>query len=69
MTLVGAGDYITILPNEIVRSYFNDSLIKLETDEFNFQATVDIIYSKDLKLTNAARRLKKNIELFIRSHG
>ena len=43
MTLVGAGDYITILPNEIVRSYFNDSLIKLDTEEFNFQAAVDII--------------------------
>ena len=32
-------------------------------------AAVDIIYSKDLKLTKAARQLKKNIELFIRSHG
>jgi DNA-binding transcriptional LysR family regulator len=68
MALVRNGDLITILPNEIVKNYYGDSLTRLKTDEFNFQATVDIIYAKDSEETKPARHLKKRIDGFFRSH-
>lgn len=69
VALVGDGDFITILPNEIVRAYHSDSLVRLRCDNFNFKAAVDIIYSKDLEMTKPARHLKSSIESFVRSLG
>ena len=67
MSLIEAGDLVTVLPIQIVNKYFSDKLIRLQNPDFNYPASVNIIYSKDLEMTLAARKLKSAINKYIRS--
>jgi DNA-binding transcriptional LysR family regulator len=49
--LVETTDYITILPNEIVRRFCGDALAELASDEFRFQTNVVIVHARDLEIT------------------
>jgi len=67
MSLIEAGDLITVLPVQIVDKYFGDKLVRVKNPDFDFHASVNIIYSEDLEMTLAARKLKTAISKYIRS--
>lgn len=67
MSLIEAGDLITVLPVQIVNKYFSDKLVQVQNPDFDFHASVNIIYSKDLEMTLSARKLKTAISKYIDS--
>lgn len=66
-SLIEAGDLITVLPVQIVNKYFGDKLARVQNPDFDFHASVNVIYSKDLEMTLSARKLKTAISSYIRS--
>ena len=45
----------------------SDKFIQLRNPDFDYPASVNIIYSKDLEMTMAARKLKTAVGTYIKS--
>ena len=67
MALIEAGDLITVLPVQIVNKYFSDTFTQIRNPDFDYPASVNIIYSKELEMTMAARKLKSAVSKYIKS--
>lgn len=60
--LVDNTDWLTILPSEIVRRYYNDGFVRLDSDEFVFRTNLLVLHARDLKMTLPARNLLQAIK-------
>ena len=67
MALIEAGDLITVLPVQIINKYYGEKFSQLQNPDFNYPASVNIIYSKDLEMTLAARKLKSAVSTYFKS--
>lgn len=67
MALIEAGDLITVLPVQIIDTHFSDKFTQLRNPDFDYPASVNIIYSKDLEMTMAARKLKTAVGRYVKS--